>query len=134
MTASHPLIDRLTTDLGWPRLASAAGRDAYLEAPGTHVLFIPGDPKRNLETADVAVILPELKQAFQHAFDCAVVDDAIEEETRTLTKVYKTPALIFYKDGEQIGAIPRVRDWADYMGRIAQILSAAPAPTPAAAE
>ena len=127
----HPLIDRLTTEFGWPRLADPAARDAWTTAPGTHVLFIPGDPKRNLESADVAVILPELKQAFQGAFDCAVIDDAIEEATRTATGVYKTPSLVFFRDGRQIGAIPRVRDWADYMGRVAQILSA-PAPATAA--
>ncbi len=128
---THPLIDRLTSALGWPHLTEAAARDAYLAQDGVHVLFIPGDPKRNLETADVAVILPELRQAFQNAFDCAVVGDEIETETRELTEVYKTPSLIFFRDGQQIGALPRVRDWSDYMARITHILST---PVPAAAE
>ncbi|MCU4654188.1 hydrogenase accessory protein [Roseibacterium sp. SDUM158016] len=122
--ASHPLIDRLTTEFGFPRLMTEEARDAYIGAPGVHVLFIPGDPVRNLETTDVAVILPELMQAFQNAFDCAVVDDAIEAATREMAAVYKTPSLIFYRAGIQIGALPRVRDWADYMARIAQILAA----------
>lgn len=129
--ANHPLIDRLTDEFGWPRLETEADRDAYLAAPGTHALFIPGNPERNLETADVAVILPELRQAFQNAFDCAVVDDAIETETRSLTEVYKTPSIVFFRDGAQIGALPRVRDWADYMARIPQILAQ---PAPQAAE
>ena len=122
--ANHPLIDRLTSELGWQRLTNVASRDAYIAGPGVHVLFIPGDPKRNLETADVAVILPELRQAFQNAFDCAVVDDCIETDTREAAGVYKTPSLIFYRDGVQIGALPKVRDWADYMARITHILSA----------
>jgi hypothetical protein len=42
--------------------------------------------------------------------------------------VYKTPSLIFYRAGEQIGALPKVRDWSDYMARIAQILAARPNP------
>ncbi|MGP1358741.1 hydrogenase accessory protein [Roseicyclus sp.] len=121
---SHPLIDRLTSEFGFPRLATEADRDAFIGAPGVHVLFIPGDPVRNLETTDVAVILPELRQAFQQAFDCAVVDDAIEAATREAVAVYKTPSLIFFRDGMQIGALPRVRDWSDYMARIAQILAA----------
>ena len=120
----HPLIDRLSDELGWPRLADAAARDAFTGAPGLHVLFIPGNPERNLESADVAVILPELRQAFQNAFDCAVVDDAIEEATRSAVAVYKTPSLVFFRDGAQIGALPRVRDWSDYMTRIAQIIAA----------
>ena len=126
---SHPLITRLTEDLGWPRLASASDLAEFTKRPGTHVLFVPGDPVRNLETADVAVILPELQLAFQGRFDCAVVDDAIEKVTREAAGVFKTPSLIFFREGEQIGSIPKVRDWDDYMKRIAAILS-----TPVAAE
>jgi hydrogenase-1 operon protein HyaE len=121
--ATHPLFDRLSTEFGYPRLATAEARNAWLEGPGIRVLFVPGDPARNLESTDVAVILPELRQAFQNAFDCAVVDDAIETETREMAGVYKTPSLIFYRDGAKIGALPRVRDWAEYMARIPQILS-----------
>ena len=120
---SHPLIDRLTTEMGWPRLASKSDVAEFTGRDGVHVLFIPGDPVRNLETADVAVILPELKMAFQGRFDCAVVDDAVEEAVRDDTKVFKTPSLIFYRDGQMIGAIPKVRDWDDYMARIERFLS-----------
>jgi hydrogenase-1 operon protein HyaE len=120
----HPLIDRLSAEFGFPNLTTEQARDAYIGAPGVHVLFIPGDPVRNLETTDVAVILPELRQAFQGAFDCAVVADEIEESTREMAGVYKTPSLIFYREGLQIGALPKVRDWSDYMARIAQILAA----------
>lgn len=122
---THPLIDRLTGEMGWPRLASQDDIAEFTGRPAAHVLFVPGDPARNLETADVAVILPELKMAFQGRFDCAVVDDAIEEWLRTETKVFKTPSLIFYRDGCQIGAIPKVRDWDDYIARVTHILSVA---------
>lgn len=126
--AHHPLIDRLTTEVGFPRLTTPEAREAWLAEPGVRVLFIPGDPARNLESTDVAIILPELRIAFQGAFDCAVIDDAIEEETRELVKVYKTPSLVFFRDGRPIGALPRVRDWSDYMARITQILAARPEP------
>lgn len=128
---AHPLIDRLTEEFGYPRLTSAEARDAYIAGPGVHVLFIPGDPARNLETPDVAVILPELRSAFQSGFDCAVVDDTIEADTREAVGVYKTPSLVFFREGEQIGALPKVRDWADYMARISQILAARTHPEPA---
>ncbi|WP_335946763.1 MULTISPECIES: hydrogenase accessory protein [Salipiger] len=125
---SHPLIDRLVSELGWPRLSTMADVAAFTEAPGAHCLFVPGDPRRNLESADVAVILPELRIAFQRAFDCAVVDDAIETQLREATGVLKTPSLIFFRDGACLGGIPKVRDWDDYMARIPQILNATPAP------
>ncbi|MGX9353124.1 hydrogenase accessory protein [Shimia sp. W99] len=126
---SHPLIERLSTEMGWPHLANDSDLADFTSREGVHVLFVPGDAKRNLETADVAVILPELKLAFQGRFDCAVVDDAIETAVREQTGVLKTPSLIFYRDGQVIGGFPRVRDWDEYMQRIAQILA-----TPVAAE
>ncbi|MGR3369292.1 MAG: hydrogenase accessory protein [Sagittula sp.] len=120
---SHPLITRLTTEFGWPRFEDMGSLEDWRAGPGVHVLFVPGDPVRNLETADVAVILPELRQAFQGRFDCAVCGDAIEEQVRNETKVFKTPSLIFWRAGEMIGAVPKVRDWDDYMARVAHILS-----------
>ncbi len=120
---THPLIDRLIGEMGWPNLTTMAEAEAFFSQPGAHVLFIPGDPARNLETADVAVILPELKLAFQGKFDCAVVNNAIETQLRESTGVLKAPSLIFYRDGSFIGGIPRVRDWDEYMQRIAQLLA-----------
>lgn len=120
---THPLIDRLSSEFGWPFLDDKDQLNSFTQGPGVHVLFVPGDPARNLETADVAVILPELKMAFQGKFDCAVVGDAIETELRQETRVLKTPSLIFYRDGEVIGSIPKVRDWDEYMVRVAQILA-----------
>ncbi|GAA5066565.1 hydrogenase accessory protein [Roseibacterium beibuensis] len=125
---THPLIDRLTTEFGWPRLTDSEALQAFVSAPGEHVLFVPGDPARNLETADVAVIAPELRMAFQNRFDCAVVDDDIETEARELGKTYKTPSLLFFREGQPIGAIAKVRDWSDYMDRITRILAAPAAP------
>ncbi|MCR9087664.1 MAG: hydrogenase accessory protein [Rhodobacteraceae bacterium] len=120
---THPLITRLTDDLGWPALATMADVAAFTEAPGTHVLFVPGNAARNLETPDVAVILPELQLAFQGQFDCAVVADTVEADVRDEAKVFKTPSLIFYREGRMIGGIPKVRDWQDYVTRITQILA-----------
>lgn len=125
---SHSLIARLETEFGWPRLATMDEVKAFTTVPGAHCLFVPGDPARNLESADVAVILPELHMTFQRVFDCAVVDDAIEAQLREATGVLKTPSLIFFRDGQPLGGIPKVRDWDDYMARIPQILNAIPAP------
>lgn len=127
---SLPLIDRLTTELGWPLLDSEDAVRNFTTEAGMHVLFVPGDASRNLETADVAVILPELKIAFQGRFDCAVVGDEIETALRENTKVLKTPSLLFFRDGQFVAGIPKVRDWDDYMNRIAQILAL---PSPQAA-
>lgn len=119
----HPLIRRLETELGWPCLGNLSDLAEYLTRPGVHCLFVPGDPARNLETADAAVILPELHMTFQRAFDCAVIGDPIEAKVREGNGVLKTPSYIFFRDGRMIGAIPKVRDWDDYLIRIQQILA-----------
>lgn len=121
----HPLIARLETDLGWPRLRSLSDVAEFTGRPGAHCLFIPGDPARNLETADAAVILPELRMTFQHAFDCAVVDDAIEAKVRESYRVLKTPGFAFFREGRMVGAIEKIRDWDDYIARVTHILGLA---------
>ena len=120
---THPLIKRLTDEFEWPELQDMNAVEHFINAPGYHVLFVPGDPVRNLETPDVAVILPELHMAFQKQFDCAVVGDSIEREVRNVSGVFKTPSLIFYAHGDIIGSIPKVRDWSEYIERIGQILN-----------
>jgi hydrogenase-1 operon protein HyaE len=118
------LITRLTDELGWPRLCDLAAFEAWLATPGAHCVFVPGDPARNLESTDVAVILPEIRQAFQDRFDVAVAALEIEQDILKAAGVFKTPSLIFFRDGAMIGAIPKVRDWDDYMLRVTRILQA----------
>ena len=121
--AVHPLITRLETEFGYPRLDTMNEVEDFLSEPGLHCLFVPGDPRRNLETADAAVILPELRQAFQNAFDCAVIDDCIEAQLRETYRTLKTPGFLFFRGGEFLGSIEKVRDWSDYLARISFILS-----------
>ena len=119
----HPLIRRLETEFGYPRLASAHDLAEFTRRPGAHCLFVPGDARRNLETTDAAVVLPELRMAFQGAFDCAVVDDAIEAALREETRALKTPGFLFYRDGAYLGGIEKIRDWSDYIARIQFLLT-----------
>ena len=119
----HPLISRLSSDCGWPHLSHLAAVTTFTEAPGAHCLFVPGNPQKNLESTDAAVILPEIHKAFQGRFDCAVVDECIDYAVREAAGVFKTPLLIFYREGALIGTIAKVRDWDDYLTRVAHILS-----------
>jgi len=121
---SHPLITRLTTEFGWPSLDNANDVAEFTRRPGAHCLFVPGDAARNLETPDAAVVLPELRQAFQNAFDCAVVGDGVEAEVREAARVLKTPSFLFFRDGDFIGGIEKIRDWDDYIARTSHILAA----------
>lgn len=121
----HPLLNRLVTELGWPHLTTMEQVDDFLSRPGAHCLLIPGDPVRNLETADAAVVLPELRMTFQNVFDCALVGDEIEAALREKHHVLKTPGFLFFRNGQLQGAIAKIRDWDDYMARVPAILNLA---------
>lgn len=118
----HPLVARLETEFGWPRLRNLSDVAEFTSRPGAHCLFVPGDARRNLETPDAAVILPELRIAFQNGFDCAVVDDAIEAQVREAARALRTPGFLFFREGRYQGAIEKVRDWDDYLARTTHIL------------
>ncbi|PTV95491.1 hydrogenase-1 operon protein HyaE [Rhodobacter aestuarii] len=120
----HPLVTRLTEEFAYPRLENGSDLAEFTRRPGVHCLFVPGDAARNLETPDAAVVLPELRQAFQNGFDCAVVGDGIETTLREETRVLKTPSFIFFREGEFLGGIEKIRDWDDYIARTSHILTA----------
>ena len=127
----HPLLDRLVDDLGWQVCDDPEALAAFADRPGEHMLLIPGDPAKNLETTDAAVVAPELAQAFQHRFDCALVQTPKDRPVREAVGVWQTPALVFFRDGRRIGAIPKIRDWDDYIARARLILDCAAMPAPA---
>lgn len=119
----HPLVARLIHEMNYPLLSNLSDLAEFTARPGAHCLLVPGDAARNLETPDAAVVLPELRMTFQHAFDCAVVADAIEAEVRQRTHALKTPSFLFWRDGEFLGAIEKIRDWDDYIARTTHILT-----------
>ncbi|MDF2235641.1 hydrogenase accessory protein [Albimonas sp. CAU 1670] len=121
---AHPLVARLISDHGMPLVEDAAALADWAARPGLHCLFLPGADRPNPETPDVAVILPELAQAFQGAFDCAVAGADAEAAAKLAAEVHKTPNLVFWRDGQVQGCLPRVRDWSDYMTAIPRILAA----------
>ena len=114
-------IDRLTQDLGYPVL-DASNFEAFAAAEGDQVIFLTGDPVKNLETDDVAAILPELVKAFPDRMRPAVVDRSIEQSLRERFDVWPVPSLLFLRGGALAGAIPKVRDWGEYLSEIRSIL------------
>ncbi|KAA0594436.1 hydrogenase-1 operon protein HyaE [Azospirillum lipoferum] len=117
-----PLVDLLTDVHGYLRLDHAHDRP-WLDDPGKNwVVFLPGHGKGNAETADVAVILPELVRALHPRLTPAVAGEAAERATLALTGMMSLPALVFLRGDRLLGSIPRVRDWDDYLQRIGEIL------------
>lgn len=124
---SHPLVDRLITELSYDEV-SLANHDDIVDSPGMHVLFFPGDAKTVRDATDVAVVLPELVAAFPDQLKPAVVTDVFGDG-KALKMKYgfrEYPALVFVRDGDYVGTLTRIRDWAEYLAEIDRLLVAAP--------
>ncbi len=122
---THGLIDRLTGELGYADV-SLENHDEFVATPGMNVLFFPGDPKTVNDATDVAVVLPELVNAFAGQLNPGVVGNTYGAGV-TLKRRYgfrRFPALVFVRGGDYVGAIERIQDWAFYLARINELLIA----------
>ena len=124
-----PLLASIIERNGIPVLGDAEV-EAHAKAHEFCVLFLPGDADRLMESNDVAVIFPELIKAFGGRIAPII---AARDSERLLQRRYRFtafPALVFLKRGEYLGAISRVRDWADYIAEIRDILAREPTEPP----
>ncbi|TQF26650.1 hydrogenase accessory protein [Bradyrhizobium sp. UNPF46] len=108
-----PEIDAATVD-GLLGAADGAGAVA--------VLLSAGDPKRFPEAIDVAVVLPELIDAFQGRLRGAVIARAAESELGQRFGVRVQPTLILVAKGETLGLIAKIQDWSVYIDRITRLI------------
>ena len=86
-------------------------------------LFFPGDSERYPESLDVAVVLPELVQAFEGAFQPLVVPSEHEKDLRDRYPFAIWPSLVFLRRGVQVATLSRMQDWSDYLEQIGEIVS-----------
>lgn len=124
---SHPLIDRLLTELDYAEV-SLANHDEFVAEPGMNVLFFPGDPATVKDATDVAVILPELVNAFEGQLRPGVVTDTFGDG-KMLKRQYgfsEFPTLVFIRSGDYVGAISRIQDWGEYLDKISDLFVAKP--------
>jgi len=98
---SHPLVERLLVELDYPEV-SLQNHDDFVAEPGMNVLYFPGDPTTVRDSTDVAVVLPELVDAFAGQLRPGVVTDVFGDG-KTLMRQYgfrEYPALVFVRSGE----------------------------------
>lgn len=125
------VVDRLTTERGYP-LLTGADSQPWLNDDGIWIVFMPGHGKGSGETADVAVILPELLRVIPTRLKPAVAGPDAEKALLERTGMMSLPALAFLRGPDLLGVISRVRGWDDYLERIALILSGASSAPPSA--
>lgn len=93
-------------------------------------LFFVGDPRHYPEVNDLAVVLPELLDAFAGRFRVAVVDAARCPGLRAACQVEALPSLAFVTRHGCLGRLERLHDWADYLRLIPPLLAAEAVPRP----
>ena len=128
---SHYLVDRLIDELGYERV-TLDSHSEFVARDGMNVLFFPGNPATVKDATDVAVVLPELVDAFEGQLHPGVVTDTFGDG-KTLKREYGFsyyPALVFVRGGEYVGAICRIQDWADYLDEVSRLLVAPPRRAP----
>ncbi|PWR23149.1 hydrogenase [Zavarzinia compransoris] len=115
--ALPPLVARLTAERGIPLLAETAAGD-IANGGGEWLIFLPGHGQNHAETADVAVILPELLAVFGGRLKAAVAAPDLEKTLRRRLDGIALPALVAVRGHELLGSISRVRDWHEYVDAI----------------
>lgn len=127
---TDPLVQRLFDDYRYAEV-TLENHDAFVRQPGVTVLFFAGDPKRYRDSTDVAVVLPELVNAFKNELRPGVIGAAAELALQKRYGFTAWPALVFLRDGSYLGAITGIQNWAEYLEEIGKLLAAKPGRPPA---
>jgi hydrogenase-1 operon protein HyaE len=117
----HPLVQRLVDHHG-AVIVSPEALDAWMARAGDHVLLFGGDSVRFPESVDVAVVLPELRAAFNDRFDIGVVPREHEDAIARRFGVQRWPSLVFLRAGGYVATLSGMQDWTDYLTEIALAL------------
>lgn len=127
--AAWPLVEQLFSRHGCVEV-DADGHDAFAAAPGHALLVFTEDPMRYKETLDLAVIVPQLQQAFPGRFRTGVLLPAAARKLQPRYGFNRWPALVLLADGRYVGAIDGLRNWDDYLETMTALLQAAPSRPP----
>ena len=71
----------------------------------------------------MAVILAELARTYDGRFQPVVVTRSSEQALKARYPFQQWPTLVFLRRGVMLGAISKVRDWAEYHAIIDQLLA-----------
>ncbi|MDR3494883.1 MAG: hydrogenase accessory protein [Ancalomicrobiaceae bacterium] len=116
LTSVHglPLVDETTVDVF---LAASDGESAHA------ILFFTGDPTERTDSFDVAVVLPELVAVFAGRYRAAVIARSAEKALMPRFQVMVLPSLAVTRGGTIVGVLPRIRDWSEYVEKLAAWLA-----------
>ena len=125
----HPLIAQLFTRHGFAEVTRETFA-AWTQRTGRTLLLFLEDPARYKETLDIAVIVPQLAQAFAGRFAVGVLLPRAAREFAVRYGFRRWPAFVLLADGNYVGAVDGLRDWNEYRTEVARLLDAPPSRPP----
>lgn len=108
---------------GYTVLNDATTATTFIAGPGDRVLLLSEEPRLVPESWDVAVILPHALAAVRDRIQAGLVPPAVAKSVAARYAIKLWPALLFVRDGEYVGAIEGMRDWAVYAEEIPAMLA-----------
>ena len=126
---AHPLIAQLFTRHGFAEV-TRENFAAWTQRTGRTLLLFLEDPARYKETLDIAVIVPQLAQAFAGRFAVGVLLPGAAREFAVRYGFRRWPAFVLLADGNYVGAVDGLRDWNEYRTEVARLLAAPPSRPP----
>ena len=126
---AHPLIAQLFTRHGFAEV-TRENFAAWTQRTGRTLLLFLEDPARYKETLDIAVIVPQLAQAFAGRFAVGVLLPRAAREFAVRYGFRRWPAFVLLADGNYVGAVDGLRDWNEYRTEVARLLDAPPSRPP----
>ena len=97
---------------------------------GLNALLLTDDPQRNLEVLDACVILPEALKPVTGRINCWVADHESSPALMQRFGVARAPAVVFLRDGDYVGTLNGIRDWAEYQAEVERLLAGPAQPKP----
>lgn len=104
-------------------LLDQAGFDSFCAQPGEALILFAEDPQKVPETWDMSVILPELVKSLALPLRVGLLPP---EAARALAPRYGIrlwPALLALRQGDYLGAIEGLKDWAVYRSQLNVLLA-----------
>jgi hydrogenase-1 operon protein HyaE len=120
----HPLLTALVARCGLPVVDDSTIDGFFASGDCRHALLLfsgAGAPRP--ESADVAVLFPELLRAFAGRVTGAVVAPEAEADLKARFQVFVFPSIVVAREGQPVGVLPKILDWADYGQKIAACLA-----------
>lgn len=127
--AHSPLLQQMMARHGYPEV-DAEGVDAAAGKLPLAMVLLAGDWWRLAESDDLAVVVPELERALDGHVKVLVAARSAERALQRRFRFGAFPALVFLQAGGYLGAIEGIRDWADYLVEIPEILGRDPQDPP----